>query len=541
MDSSSLDLTEKNKPVLKQIRCAIYTRKSTSAGLDQDFTTLDSQRESGENYIRSQQSQGWLLLSEKYDDGGFTGSSTDRPALKRLLQDIRDKKIDCVVVYKVDRLSRSLLDFVNLLKLFEENNITFVSVTQHFNTNSSMGRLTLNILLSFAQFEREIISERTKDKMRGSRMKGMFSGGRSPLGYDHSPATKSLIPNPKEAELIRKIFELYCEKKSLLDVSHALTEMGEKTKAYKNRSGKDGGLNFKNTNIQYMLNNVIYIGKVKYEGKIYKGLHEAIISEELFNKAQAIRQQNYRVRGSSKNRKFPGLLTGLLRCTSCDTSISHGYAIKNKIYKYRYYICLNAVKRGRHNCPIKSISAQPIEDQCLETLQQISRDARLESDYWKTLVFEDQMAVVQSLVREVEYDGDKGKLVIWLTDSPEKHERDLPLIMLKKKLPRFAEMKFKTEPLIRKQLLLAHQIRRMLEEGKAKDLGQIAEWMNLSKSRLDQITGLLYLCPKIQENIICGDNALLEKLSEYNLRAICQETDWNLQTAAWTALFPANN
>lgn len=540
MDSFSSDLTGKNNKELKHIRCAIYTRKSTSVGLDKDFTTLDSQRESAENYIRSQQSQGWILLSEKYDDGGFTGASTDRPALKKLLQDIRDKKIDCVVVYKVDRLSRSLLDFVNLLQLFEENQITFVSVTQHFNTNSSMGRLTLNILLSFAQFEREIISERTKDKMRSSRIKGMFSGGRPPLGYNHDAATKSLVANPVEAELVRKIFELYCKKKSLLAVSDTLNAMGERTKSYKNKSGLDGGVSFKNTNVQYILNNVLYTGKVKYEGKIYKGLHEPIISEELFEKTQEIRKQNYRVRGTSKNRKFPGLLTGLLRCTACETSISHGYAIKNDIYKYRYYICLNAIKSGRQNCPTKSISAIPIEDKCLEVLRQVSQDARIENDYWDTLVFEEQRLVMQSLVKEVCYDGVKGKLEIHLNNL-EKHDRDLPLEMLKKKLPRFAEMKFKTEPLIRKQLLLAHQIKQMLETGKAQDLNQIAGWMNLSKTRLDQIIGLLFLCPKIQEEIICGDNARLEKLNEYNLRPISQENDWQAQLVAWANLLPSIN
>src|SRR3989338_8358273 len=168
----------------KIIRCAIYTRKSTSEGLDQDFTTLDNQRESAESYIQSQKSQGWTAISEQYNDGGFTGANIDRPALQKLMDDIKTQKVDCVVVYKVDRLSRSLIDFVKLLQFFEENKVTFVSVTQHFNTQTSMGRLTLNILLSFAQFEREIISERTKDKMGAARRKGRFVGGRPALGYD---------------------------------------------------------------------------------------------------------------------------------------------------------------------------------------------------------------------------------------------------------------------------------------------------------------------------------------------------------------------
>src|SRR3989338_7784663 len=214
----------------KKIYCAIYTRKSTSEGLDQDFTSLDNQRESAENYVNSQKSEGWIILPEKYDDGGYTGANTERPALQKLIADIKEGKINCVVVYKVDRLSRSLLDFVQLLELFEKHNVVFISVTQAFNTNSSMGRLTLNILLSFAQFEREIISERVKDKMGAARKKGKWLGGRPILGYELDKVNRKLIINAKGAKIVREVFDLYLKEKSYLLVAKILNEKAYLTK-----------------------------------------------------------------------------------------------------------------------------------------------------------------------------------------------------------------------------------------------------------------------------------------------------------------------
>jgi site-specific DNA recombinase len=214
------------KEIKKRIYCAIYTRKSTTEGLDQDFTSLDAQRESAESYINSQKHEGWVALQGQYDDGGFTGANIDRPALQKLLSDIKAGGINCVVVYKVDRLSRSLMDFAHLLEFFDKYNVTFVSVTQAFNTNTSMGRLTLNILLSFAQFEREIISERTKDKMAAARKKGQWLGGRPPFGYDVEKDGKKLLINQDEANIVREIFKLYLEGNSLLKVALILNEKG---------------------------------------------------------------------------------------------------------------------------------------------------------------------------------------------------------------------------------------------------------------------------------------------------------------------------
>jgi site-specific DNA recombinase len=518
----------------KQIRCAIYTRKSTSEGLEKDFTSLDAQRESAESYIRSQQHQGWKLLPEKYDDGGFTGATMDRPALQRLIDAISQRKIDCLGVYKVDRLSRSLMDFVKLLQFFEEQQITFVSVTQHFDTNTSMGRLTLNILLSFAQFEREMISERTKDKMGAARIKGKWVGGRPPLGYDTDRNIRKLIINPKEADLVRSVFRLYLEKKSLLDVAHTLNGQGHHTKTLRSEHKVTGGVPFKNTNIQIMLNNVTYLGKVSYGGKIYPGEHAAIIEEEIFNKAQEIMKQNTRERGVSKNRKFPGLLSGIFRCACCNASMSHGYTQK-KNSKYRYYTCLNAIKRGRKDCPTKSFGAIPIERKVIELLRTLANKESLEESEWATLSFEKQIEQIQSLTELIEYDGRKGKIQIQLKGSKKKHEFDLPLDHLKKQSGTASD-KFFNEPPIRRQLLLAHQIQGMLDGSRVKDLNQLAEWLRISKARLEQIMNLLFLAPAMQEEIILGDPHRLAKVSERSLRPISTEIEWQKQTSAWNKL-----
>jgi site-specific DNA recombinase len=220
-------MTNEKAKEKKWINCAIYTRKSTSEGLEQEFTSLDNQRESAESYIASQKHEGWLLLPDRYDDGGFTGANIERPALTKLLSDIKEGKINCVVVYKVDRLSRSLMDFAQLLEFFEQHKVTFVSVTQQFNTNTSMGRLTLNILLSFAQFEREIISERTRDKMGAARKRGQWLGGRPPFGYSVNPEDKKkLIVNPEEAAVVKEIFKLYLEGNSLMRVAQIFNQRG---------------------------------------------------------------------------------------------------------------------------------------------------------------------------------------------------------------------------------------------------------------------------------------------------------------------------
>ena len=265
-----------------RIRCAIYTRKSTEEGLDQDFNSLDAQREAAEAYIKSQKQLGWTLVPGRYDDGGFSGSSLERPALQKLLEDVDACRIDCVVVYKVDRLSRSLLDFARLVDRFDQRSISFVSVTQQFNTTTSLGRLTLNILLSFAQFEREIISERTRDKMSAARRKGKWIGGTPVLGYDVDPAGGRLDVNEKEAVKVRQIFELFRTKRSLTATVNELTRRRWTTKVWCSKRGKEHrGNPFKKASLRRLLTNAIYVGQVEHRGAIYPGEHKGIVEKDI--------------------------------------------------------------------------------------------------------------------------------------------------------------------------------------------------------------------------------------------------------------------
>ena len=244
-------------------RCAVYTRKSTEEGLEQEFNSLDAQRESGEAYIKSQVNEGWECLPDRYDDGGYSGGNMERPALKRLLADIDAGKVDSVVVYKVDRLSRSLLDFAKMVETFDRHHVSFVSVTQLINTSTSMGRLMLNVLLSFAQFEREIISERTRDKIAAARRRGKWSGGMPLLGYDVDPRGSKLAVNEEEAARVRAIFQLYLELQSLIPVVVELERRGWTNKRWTTRKGRErGGKPFTKTSLHRLLTNVVYVGKI---------------------------------------------------------------------------------------------------------------------------------------------------------------------------------------------------------------------------------------------------------------------------------------
>jgi site-specific DNA recombinase len=359
------------------VRCAIYTRKSTDEGLDSDFNTLDAQRESAEAFITSQRHEGWISLPHKYDDGGYTGANMDRPALKRLLDDVKTGAVDCVIVYKVDRLSRSLLDFSRIMEVLDKNGATFVSVTQQFNTTSSMGRLTLNVLLSFAQFEREMISERTRDKMSAARRKGKWVGGNLVLGYDVAPQRGSIVVNQEEAQRVREIFKLYLDLGSLIPVVEELDRRGWRMKAWTTQKGRPaGGKPIAKNNLYNLLTNMIYAGKVDYDGQVYEGEQERIVEDEVFNKVQSVLTRNGRRGGRNLGNKHGALLKGLVRCASCDVGMIHTYVNKkNRIY--RYYVCIKAHQRGWAQCETRSVSAPAIENAVVEQLRGIGRNPTL--------------------------------------------------------------------------------------------------------------------------------------------------------------------
>jgi site-specific DNA recombinase len=357
------------------VRCAIYTRKSTEEGLDQEFNSLDAQRESGEAYIASQRGSGWECVPDHYDDGGFTGGNMDRPALRRLMADIEAGKVDCVVVYKVDRLSRSLLDFARIMETFEKHRVSFVSVTQQFNTTTSMGRLVLNVLLSFAQFEREIISERTRDKIAAARRKGKWSGGMPLLGYDVDPRGSKLVVNDAEAGRVRAIFDLYLEHQSMIATIQELDRRGWGNKGWTTRKGHErGGKSFTKASLYRLLRNVTYMGKLRYKDEVHNGEHAAIVSEEVWKRVQTLLGRNGRTGGAEVRNQFGALLRGVLRCVPCNCAMTPSHSTKDGKKRYRYYVCIQAQSRGWQVCPSKSIPATQIEQFVVDQIRCIGRD-----------------------------------------------------------------------------------------------------------------------------------------------------------------------
>ena len=320
---------------LRHKRCAIYTRKSSEEGLEQEFNSLAAQREACEAYIRSQQHEGWALAKTRYDDGWFSGGSMERPALQQLLTDIRTGRIDIVVVYKVDRLTRSLADFARLVEIFDKEGVSFVSVTQQFNTTSSMGRLTLNVLLSFAQFEREVTGERIRDKIAASKQKGLWMGGNVPLGYDASGRT--LVINPAEAETVRQIFALYRELGRVRRVKEAADQLGLKTKRGTTANGSErGGKPLSRGHIYRLLSNPIYTGQIAHKGQLYPGQHPALIDAEAWTAVRDQLAAKARRHRSQVGAAEPSLLAGMLTDGHGNRFIP-SHAVKNG-RRYRYYV-----------------------------------------------------------------------------------------------------------------------------------------------------------------------------------------------------------
>jgi site-specific DNA recombinase len=358
-------LQAKSEPAPARV-CGIYTRKSIDEGLEQDFNTLEAQREGGEACVSSQRHEGWIFVADRYDDGGFTGANLDRPALKRLLADVVAGKINCIVVYKIDRLTRSLLDFARIMEILDKHGATFVAVTQQFNTTTSIGRLTLNIVLSFAQFEREMTSERTRDKMHAARRKGKWIGGNLVLGYDVAPQGRFLVINEEEAARVREIFQLYLKLGSLIPVIGELDRRGWLMKRWTTREGRTrGGATFNKTTLHNLLTNVVYSGCVKFEGKIFAGEQARIVDDDVFNSVQEQLHRNGRRGGGRTANKYGGLLKGLVKCSSCGVAMIHSF-VRKKQTVYRYYVCMKAHQRGWAGCETKSVSAPTLEGSVIE-------------------------------------------------------------------------------------------------------------------------------------------------------------------------------
>jgi DNA invertase Pin-like site-specific DNA recombinase len=358
------------KKVVRKLRCAVYTRKSTDEGLEMEFNSLDAQREACEAYIASQKPEGWVLVLDRYDDGGFSGGTLERPGLKRLLTDIEVGRVDVVVVYKIDRLSRSLMDFAKLVDVFDRRNVTFVSVTQSFNTTTSMGRLTLNVLLSFAQFEREVIGERIRDKIAASRRKGMWMGGYPVLGYEVKD--RKLIVNEAEAATVRKIFERFVRVGSITTLARTLAADGMKTKQ---GAPIDKGFLYR------LLRNRTYLGEAVHKGVAYRGEHAAIVSQALWDKVQAILRESPRRRAARTRAQTPALLKGLIFGPTGSAMTPTHTRRRGKLY--RYYVSNKVLKHGPDACPIQRVPAGEIENAVTDQIRALLRTPEIVVRSWR--------------------------------------------------------------------------------------------------------------------------------------------------------------
>ena len=349
------------------IRCAVYTRKSSDEGLEQSFNSLDAQREACVAYIVSQKHEGWKVIDTPYDDGGYSGGSMERPALKQLLSDIDAGEIDTVVVYKVDRLTRSLTDFAKIVETFDAHGVSFVSITQHFNTTTSMGRLTLNVLLSFAQFEREVTGERIRDKIAASKRKGMWMGGYVPLGYD--VRDRKRIVNAAEAELVREIYGRYLKLGCVRKLKDDLDSRGIKSKLRVAQSGgRMGGVSFCRGALYGLLRNCLYLGEITHRGKAYPGQHEAIVPVDVWDKTQVLLKSNRQAKQEGLRAKEPSLLAGMLH-DSHGNRLTPSHAAKNG-KRYRYYVSQALIQHGAGGIGMaRRIPAHDIEELVIRRLQ----------------------------------------------------------------------------------------------------------------------------------------------------------------------------
>jgi site-specific DNA recombinase len=372
----------------RKIRAAVYCRVSTDERLDMEFNSLVAQREAALAYIASQKHEGWILAPDRYDDGGFSGGTMERPALQRLLRDVERSTIDTVVVYKVDRLSRSLTDFARIVEIFERHNVSFVSVTQAFNTTTSMGRLTLNILLSFAQFEREVIGERIRDKFAASRRKGMWMGGTPPLGYD--VRDRKLVVNQKEAELVRLIFKRFLRVGSATKLAQELRRAGHTTKSWTTKDGKHRlGKPIDKCAIYKILNNPAYVGEAMHKGTSYPGEHGAIIDRATWDKVHAMLAENTVARSNRSRAQTPALLRGLIFAPG-GHAMTPSHTRKNgKLY--RYYVATDAIRQGYAQCSVRSVPAAEVEEAVVAQVRHLLRTPEVIARTWAAAKSEVEM------------------------------------------------------------------------------------------------------------------------------------------------------
>ncbi len=509
-------------PNPRPIRCAIYTRKSTEEGLDQAFNTLQAQREAAESYIRSQHLSGWIALPVAYEDGGFTGANLERPALKQLLSDIEAGRIDCVLVYKVDRLSRSLLDFARLMALFERHGVSFVSVTQEFNTTTSLGRLTLNLLLSFAQFEREIISERTRDKLSAARRKGKWIGGIPILGYDVDPAGGRLVVNLEEAQRVQEIFVLCDKAGSLTAGLHEVNARGLQTKNWTTRGGREHpGKPFSKSVLGALFRNVLYKGCISHRGAIYPGEQPAIVDSKMWERVNRKLELRRAVVVGRPHHKQQTLLQNLVRCGECGTALSVTHT-KRAGRRHDYYVCRKA--KRREGCQQPAVAAQDLEG-CVKQRLEAKLGAELNA------------IVVQQAIDHIIYSGNTREVKIVLQDGTRiAHTLAIPN---RRGVRSAGTSDLARIPRISKIMALAIKMETLVRERRVPDYAALASAGSVSRPRMSQLMSLTNLAPEIQEKLLFLPKTIYgrDAISERHLRRIAQLVDWSSQTELFRELF----
>lgn len=503
------------KEPIKAVRCAIYTRVSSDSGLEQDFNSLDAQHEASQAYIKSQAHAGWSLIRSRYDDGGYCGGSTERPALKRLLEDIRAKKVDVIVVYKVDRLTRSLADFAKLVELFDAHGVSFVSVTQQFNTTTSMGRLTLNVLLSFAQFEREVTSERIRDKVAASKRKGLWVGGNVSLGY--AAVNKKIIVVPEEAEQVRLIFKSYDRLGSLDKVMEELRKQGILTRRKTLKTGRIiGGIPFNRGPLAYLLRNRFYIGEVVYKGEILKGEQEPILDRALFDAVQA-KLAAQRVAHTTRRSNSEALLMGRL-FDDRGNGMTPSFTVKKGV-RYRYYISTPLLHgQAETTGAVNRVPAPEVEALMLKSIRdKIGPDATegdrelIQKHLKRVDVRRDRLMVEIAHLKAVSVDQSnnrKPRMTTTIIDvpwakPPSKRKRD---IILPASVTRSDIKPIRAENRARLIAAIA-QGRRWLDElmsGQTKGLEQIATRERCSVRKVKMTLSLAFLAPSLVKAAIDG-------------------------------------
>ena len=515
------------------LRCAIYTRKSTEEGLEQDFNSLQAQREACEAFITSQKHEGWQAIKTAYDDGGFSGGNMARPGLKLLMEDIAARKVNVVVVYKVDRLTRSLADFAKIIEQFDKQGVSFVSVTQQFNTTSSMGRLTLNVLLSFAQFEREVTGERIRDKIAASKKKGMWMGGSVPLGYEVKE--RKLLVKPADAETVRQIYRLYLELGSVRLLQKEVEARGVRSvKGYAMTRGA----------LYTMLSNPIYVGRIRHKKQHHEGLHEAIIDPELWEKVQQAMSEN-RNGDVTRSRKTEASLLAQKLFDETGEKLVPVHALK-KGKRYRYYISQSLKTQSKSEAPQGwRLAGQEIEQAAMQATLELLRNGdamtqtllktEVPAHHYPSIlnaakrVPADAMTLLTHYVQRVELQASGIRLTLSLSPllpaqanaGPVFLTQDVPMQMQR----RGVEMRLvigqqssgRIDTTLIKAIARAHRWFQQLATGQARNIAEIAKHEAIDRAYATRVIYLAFLAPDIIESILAGNQPAdlsLEKITK---------------------------